>query len=70
MAAAVFVICFLRPFYRTEMLIVEAKNNSQWLHDVTSLVMNPNLFGPVLREEVMLEVSIVHWHAVFTPELA
>lgn len=57
------------------MLIIEAKNSSQWLHNVESLVMLPQLFGPVMRHEVLLEVSISHinvdqFHALFAHEFA
>lgn len=46
------------PFYRTEMLIITAKNSSQWLRDDPAPSVLKHLYGPVLRKEILHEVRI------------
>jgi len=45
---------FRRPFYRTEMLIITARNNSQWRHHTD---FDDRLYGPVLRKDILDEVQ-------------
>lgn len=48
----------VRPFYRTEQLIITAKNSSQWLKEpVGQGERPPQLWGPVLRIEILEEVG-------------
>ncbi len=52
-----FVLPVFRPFYRTEMMIITAKNPAQWPH--TNLdPYNPGttLMGPVVNLTILQEV--------------
>jgi hypothetical protein len=51
------VVARYRPFYRTEMLIVTARNSSRWYHELdSSQAYRGDFFGPVLRNDVLNEV--------------
>ena len=46
--------CLCRPFYRTEMLIITATNDTQWLHDTR---FDNRLYGAVLEKDILHEVQ-------------
>jgi len=54
--------CDFRPFYRTEMLIITAKNDSQWMHSTDYKV---ELCGAVLRKDLLHEVQTVFFCSRF-----
>jgi len=51
------VVYLCRPFYRTEMLIITAKNNSPWYH-ASFPDFKDKPYGPVLRKDLLHEVQI------------
>ncbi len=52
-----FILRFCRPFYRTEMLIIVPKNQSQWLRPPVG--DDPaRLYGSALRKDLLHEACI------------
>jgi Niemann-Pick C1 protein len=49
------------PFYRTEMLIITATDNSQWMRHDSGESEDSHLYGPVLRKSILSQVELLKY---------
>ena len=53
-----------RPFYRTEMLIITAKNDAQWRHKTA---FDDKVYGAVLRKDFLHKVQFIDFYFIVVP---